>query len=450
MKCFCQNYEKCVNISFTFGSKNINMEWRSSTINPFRVLVVILIFSTSSSKAQFNLINWQFTGLPATQINEVNFLNSDTMFVATNSGFYRSTDEGMTWSNISIPIMGNIIRDVHIDLYKNLFVGTKSGLFFSSTFGNTWTQIFTSSSNSDVRRVYLDNSNKIYISVIDSSINLANRSVLQSSNGGTSWSVIDSGIIGYSRIKEFSTDTSGNVYGLAGEGLITYDILYKWNSDSIKWLNVCNFPSSIIVNKIKHLSNNEFVASTSDGMFFSSDSGLNWSALGLYPKPCISLDITASDEILVGTSNSGTYYLSNISGTWINNQITIPRNPYQIGNIPDPIYSIAKSDNGKIFIGTRDSGIYRSDIVMGILDKMQNSDFTVYPNPFNDYIILKSNTSVKNIQILNLLGGIVYDEKDITVNSDQYVDLKFLPSGVFFILIENTFHQIYKIKLLKI
>lgn len=386
--------------------------------------------------AQFNSITWQFSGLANSRVSDIHCHGSHVVFASCNQGLYKSLNSGLSWTNITSLAMGNNVRDIFMTEDSLLFVGSKSGLYFSNDKGAVWSKIYNSTSMSDVRNIFVDKTNRIFISVIDSSVSLSSWSVLVSSDNGTSWLSADSGIIGYNRIKYFSTDTTGNVYGLAGEGLIGYDVFYKLDDDSLIWKNVCNFPGSLIVNQIVNASDNSFIGTTADGMMISYNQGVTWSPIGLYPYPCVSIAIDSNDQMIVGTTYTGTYFTNNMGVSWINNQLTIPRNPYVFGSYPDPIYSIAISTDGDIYIGTRDSGIYKSDLTLSVIENIIDNSVLFYPNPADDYFCVKSKNQIGKI-VIYTTNMMELSYSDFHSDFGQ-MDVSHLSTGVYFVLVEMS------------
>ncbi|HTA61940.1 MAG TPA: T9SS type A sorting domain-containing protein [Bacteroidia bacterium] len=71
----------------------------------------------------------------------------------------------------------------------------------------------------------------------------------------------------------------------------------------------------------------------------------------------------------------------------------------------------------------------------------------IYPNPASNEIFISSDKeSIKNITITNLLGQFVINENDIMSQSNNLfkINLKNIPSGVYFITTENSFFKLIK------
>ena len=76
-----------------------------------------------------------------------------------------------------------------------------------------------------------------------------------------------------------------------------------------------------------------------------------------------------------------------------------------------------------------------------IKDTKIDKNISVYPNPFQDILVLKSDLEINSIQIVNTLGQNVLSQKGNKSNSVT-LDTKTLKSGLYFI---NTNNNIYKI-----
>ncbi len=70
-------------------------------------------------------------------------------------------------------------------------------------------------------------------------------------------------------------------------------------------------------------------------------------------------------------------------------------------------------------------------VLTGIKETLLNNDFNIYPNPSNGSFTIKSlrNNSGSNIEVINLLGEIVYTENIYSEN--QTLDLNQLKNGIY-------------------
>jgi photosystem II stability/assembly factor-like uncharacterized protein len=409
------------------------------------ILPFCTLFVCFESKAQLTTITWESTNSGNSEVRVLRSTSSNIVFAGTNQGVFKSADEGLTWINCTYPQMQTDIEDIYISVNDEIWVGTRSGLFLSSDTGNTWTVAYSSDTASEVRRIIVDRSGKIFIGVQDSASNGSYRSVFVSQDTGQRWTEINDGIMGFSRVNSFLTDTSGLVYALAGSGLIEYDILYSWDSLNQLWSFVYSFAPSVLVNNIKANDNNVFVAATGVFMMMSYDAGISWSYGGLYYNNCVSLDIRSDSTVIAGTTWNGVYVSYDLGNTWNQDTIGLPQNPL-VPALVDPILSLCSDTGGRLFAGTRDSGIYRSTQLVtsardgegkgtrpNAISLLQN-----YPNPFNPFTTIKFDLPISSdvrLSVYDLLGrevAVLVNEMKEAGYHQVTFDASDLSSGVYF------------------
>ena len=82
---------------------------------------------------------------------------------------------------------------------------------------------------------------------------------------------------------------------------------------------------------------------------------------------------------------------------------------------------------------------FGSPISLG-LDSVFNESFKLYPNPVEDYLYIQSSdTTIKNIDIYNILG-----EKIYTSSSENRLDMSSYSAGIYFVKINNSTFKIVK------
>lgn len=110
--------------------------------------------ASGSASASAGPNSWQKVSTPAaaTQINFVSFNNSNHWFIADrNHGFYRSTDQGSTWTQINSGLATTLGWTINVnpangDLIASIYSGRAIGanpvaFYRSSNEGNTWVPI---------------------------------------------------------------------------------------------------------------------------------------------------------------------------------------------------------------------------------------------------------------------------------------------------------------------
>ena len=82
---------------------------------------------------------------------------------------------------------------------------------------------------------------------------------------------------------------------------------------------------------------------------------------------------------------------------------------------------------------------FGSPISLG-LDIVSNESFKLYPNPVEDYLYIQSSdTTIKNIDIYNILGKKIY-----STSSENRLDMSSYSAGIYFVKINNSTFKIVK------
>ena len=82
---------------------------------------------------------------------------------------------------------------------------------------------------------------------------------------------------------------------------------------------------------------------------------------------------------------------------------------------------------------------FGSPISLG-LDSVSNESFKLYPNPVEDYLYIQSSdTTIKNIDIYNILGKKIY-----STSSENRLDMSSYSAGIYFVKINNSTFKIVK------
>ena len=82
---------------------------------------------------------------------------------------------------------------------------------------------------------------------------------------------------------------------------------------------------------------------------------------------------------------------------------------------------------------------FGSPIALG-LDSVSNESFKLYPNPVEDHLYIQSSdTTIKNIDIYNILGKKIYNS-----SSENILDMSSYSAGIYFVKINNSTFKIVK------
>lgn len=376
---------------------------------------------------------WSFAGLPGQRINAITHsANGDvlTLWAGTSTGLYSSLDEGLTWSIVPDPLLQvPIVQLIATD--QTIHAASPAGLISSFDGGITWEQRYASNEASGVYAMSENGMGGLFLSVYDTSIVAATRTVVFSSSAGPDWVQSDVGIIGFARATSFAT-IEDQVYMIAGQGLISYDILYSWNPTTLTWDQASSFPPSIVVESILPINEQQWLATTSNGVFTSQNNGATWSPSGLFPNACDPVILAADGSLWVGTNATGVYRSNDTGTSWSPASQGLPVNPFQEGLV-DPVLCLHQYPGGLIFLGTRDHGIYSYDTPTAV-PSFLDAGVRVWPQPASTTLNL-TGTHALSLTLLDSQG------RSFTITRaalDLPFNIAHLPSGAYVTLLPRT------------
>ena len=277
--------------------------------------------------------------------------------------------------------------------------------------------------------------------------------VFLSTNNGTSWTAVNSGL------------TSADVYALAVSGTNifagTYEGgVFRSTNNGTSWTAMNSGLTSTDVLALAVSGTNLF-AGTNGGAFLSTNNGTSWTAVnsGLTAKYVKALAVIGTN-LFAGTNFGGVFLSTNNGTSWT---------AMNSGLTETSINAFAISGTN-LFAGTLGGGVWRrslSDIV-GVQELVNVSprEYSLeqnYPNPFNPTTTIRFTIPVgaihesplqTTLKIYNVLGqeiatlinneSLDAGENEIEFNASE------LSSGIYFYrLISDKFSQTHKMILLK-
>jgi photosystem II stability/assembly factor-like uncharacterized protein len=388
------------------------------------------------------------------------FFDAGTEYlIGTDRGFYRSTDNAISWSLHNKGIEPNTIPYSLSGNAGEVWAGSDRGTARSTDAGNTWSEILTTGEN-------------IYV-YTDTIITIDRWGVMQRSfDNGLSWGF--SQPVSGSQLRSFTVKNSAwylgtstglytsDDYGdnwtrrdidstLAGES--TYSVykddngtlfvalvwnVYRSTDDGSSWQLIPSLLTSPDEAGFYREGSLLYFWSRFQGIYRSSDNGLTWSPVnnGLSGYDIKQLTSYNSELYIVdgynyygGFISKGIYRLNDT--TWVPFDTTM-QNITMLG-----------AGAGGLFIGVDSKGVYKLAIAgTGINDSVaEETELIIFPNPAEDLITIRC-PKMKNARICNLLGQVCWFSD---VKTDELsISLANKPRGVYFVEIDTGSRKLVK------
>ena len=297
-----------------------------------------------------------------------------------------SKAQELTWKHTGGP-MGGIIGDLAIDSNGNIYAGAYpfvnyySGLYKSTDNGDTWEKIESQFEDFEVYSIYITKNGDIWVGT-----NYQGRIYLSTDDGKT-WENKRNGYDG-GECWAFGQSNDGIMF--AGDG--EYDELYSSTDYGENWELSENLPPLVFATDSNNIvyagtqiglfatsdngdhwaqniflsdkavaailidENNNIYCGTGyydngDGVWYSTDGGVNWTQLGLAGKVILSLDFDSENYLYAGTLKDGLYKTTDMGNTWYH---------YTEGIYNEQVFRLKINKQGDIFTGSENEGIYRS------------------------------------------------------------------------------------------
>jgi len=396
---------------------------------------------------------WEITAeIDAGNINFLAVDSSDFIFAATDSGIFRSTDNGNSW--LLKGLHSNKVNSIVFDSIDNIIVGSSDGLFLSTNSGESWLPFGLTSLN--VRSVSLNSFDHVFAGVYESDSSISG--VYRSIDGGISYTRLVEGM-DIMQIEAIGIDDNNEVYASTWGAIVSR--IYHFINNGEFW-NHINLPGGGIYN-IVWIHPNGYIFYGNLGIWRSTDVGQTWDdfAMPVYPNV---FELSSDGIIFCGTDYEGYFQYGSLFMSTDNGEDWIALN--MAGTPPNSdgrsIRSLTLNSKDTVFIGTFGGDIYRSIKLVTDIgeDKFKiTKSFALeqnFPNPFNPSTQIKYSLAEKSnvtLKIYDVLGN----EVAILVNSNQEAgsyninfDASNLASGLYiYTLNTGNFTSSKKMMLLK-
>jgi photosystem II stability/assembly factor-like uncharacterized protein len=355
---------------------------------------------------------------------DIVFVNHDTGFISANNGIIRKTvDGGQNWTEIQTPATQKVTSLFFVDEnngWATLGQYNEGSIVYTQDGGDSWElQDIFFNNYYTVNEIFFLNNNVGWTAGLSYSINEDYNSIKRTLDNGENWVTLDS--VSFAYIEYYDIFFTDSINGwIVGTNYDEYFIKHTedgggtWQEDTIPDLI---YPGGFVA-EVTALYSIQFLNDT-----------LGW--------------ITGADE-----TNSGCIILTKDGGdTWQQQEVD-----YCYEN---PIYDICMVDNNN---GWAVGGDYiyhttNGDTIVGSFEYSMVKDIlAIYPNPFSENIRLQipGKYNTVEISIRDITGNNCFRKNE---NINDYIDLSFLPKGIYFITVQysknNHFYLLTK-KIIKL
>jgi photosystem II stability/assembly factor-like uncharacterized protein len=389
-------------------------------------------------------IDWSVVGLPYDYPRILSLATNSTGIVFAGGGgnfpeIYKTTDHGQQWSNLNTTLDGLVISALDLDEFGNLFAGSYGGgIYFSDDYGITWILRNNGLTDLDIASIVHDEMGIVYVGTW-------NGSIFRSTDYGIQWNSINEGL-NVLVVDDIAIASSGNIY------IGTSDGVFISTNQGLNWTHLTNGWGQVIsiaVNSQEYI----FAENLGYGIYRSTDFGNSWTQVSTEIwSPIMDIFINSIDTIFVAGAN-GVFRSTNNGEDWtLFNSGLAEFNGTNVFII---------DNDGKLIAGTEDRGVcWTADPTTSVenVNNLSNSYslFQNYPNPFNPFTTISytvKELSLVQIKVYDVLGNeiisLVNNEKQKGNYSIKF-DGSDLPSGVYlYSLRVNDFLDCKKMILLK-
>jgi photosystem II stability/assembly factor-like uncharacterized protein len=333
-------------------SRNTTESRSSPVANPG--LVATGIFNSEVAGGGWDIA---YTGLPTRTI--VNDLAIDpstpaTLYAGTISGAFKSTNGGLSWSEINNGLTVNQVNTLAVDPLTpaTIYAGTGDGVFKSTDRGLSWSP--TGLHGVNITSLAIDPKT---LSTVYAGRGGMPGGIFKSTDGGESWQPVNTGLGTYSVISDIAIDLQTPTALYTGSGGMPGGV-FKSTDGGASWqaagTDLTN--AHVTALAIDPLTPGLLYAGTNNGVFKSIDRGKTWQAVnaGLTDLNVSSLAIDPANPatLYAGTDNGGVFKSTDGGGSWSSIKIYLTSNKVTA-------LAIDTATPSALYAGTDGNGVYK-------------------------------------------------------------------------------------------
>jgi photosystem II stability/assembly factor-like uncharacterized protein len=373
---------------------------------------------------------------------------SSTIFAGTNTGAYRSTDNGVSWEQIN-----SNFTYCFAARGADIVASTPTGVMLSMNNGNTWKDVAPPFPAYFVTAVALIDTN-IFAGTLQNG-------VFRSTYSGTSWTPVDSGLVDFQYLITALTASGTKLFAGTASGLcLSTNMGNNWSTLAGTGISPLQHINCVTAN-----GSTIFVGMPS-AMVRSTDSGTSWQddnygftndSSGFRASM---FSVAVSQSYTFAGTTAGVFLSTDNGGIWTAASMGLPDYPRQVFSVTANNSTVFAGTANGVFVSTNNGTSWRSTIT-GIAGRKEVSPVGFgleqnYPNPFNPSTTIRYSLPVKShvtLTVFNTLGQqvatLVNEGEDAGYHQVRF-DGSGLASGVYFYRLQaGTYVETKKLLLLR-
>ncbi len=351
-------------------------------------------------------------------------VNENDLFVGTDSGIFRSSDNGMDWLEVDSGFIGVNFVDNFQTSDGTLFAGTwGDGIYFSTNDGENWAKDSNGFPIYSEVTSFTSIGGSFFAGTTDSG-------VFRSTDNGKNWTYSGLDTINITSLVEFGSNLFAGTYGRI---YLSTDSGASWHSaDSGIVFGMIDGVSSFSAVGSNIFAGTNFgnIGSSGNGeVFLSTDSGASWNAVdsGLMCDNIFEL-VADGPNLFAGTCG-GVFLTTNNGSSWAEVDTG-----FIFDNEFSGIFALTVSA-GYLFAGV-DNGIWRRPLSdfnqSGVAESTTlNSTLRIFPNPSSSSIQIMGGQPGE-VHLFDLLGREVLTSSALP-NGEGSLDVSHLSDGMYFL-----------------
>jgi len=431
-------------IEFNTGNY-LNLKTNSEMKNYILLLLAILFMTTASYCQNF----WEPINNPGTHIYDMTVDLQGRIYLATSDhdlgGIYRSVDNGETWQHKSNGIPFSNTRAIAFYRDSTLFASLPSQLYRTSDLGENWQLVyehFPEAISFDVIRCGFD------------SIILAGGEkswgILRSVDNGETWeNVLNlSNPDHYEHVEDICFGPGNSIYACTSYTNVWSDEqpkVYRSDDFGKTWIPFFSLATPSAYYSLEIDNNGRLLVGGYSGIYRYDFAFQQWEHIPINTS-VRDIIVIPDNRIFLACDQNGGFrgvLLSEDGGDTYSTVINS-------GLIANYASEFAVTLDGRLLMNQSSYYIYRSnDEIFTDIDSpiLVNVLLNCFPNPFNNYFILKSTINKPmHVEVFNHLGYII-SKFSLESLQEFYFDATNLPAGLYIAKIESE-KYFQKIKLI--